>query len=490
MTRPLAIALLLSLLATAGRAADDPAKLAPADAGVYIELHDLAALRDQWRDDPFMQRIEARLPAQRNPDAWRFIQFALNMTGQQIIDTYFNHQVVLIAQRPGEGEPAVILTRIDPADAQTLIDGLVLQKTATVNDFHFYEPQDGGSRIAFGGAWMAIADQRHEPFLLHVVESIGGARQLADDPTFQQWMARLPAKEDRSGAAFLRNDEGVHAMGLISRDTGFTLHYAGQSRRFAPMLANLGDAATLDTRLAPPDAMLVAAVNLRDAEPRHKAFLDRLIAPRTFDGDLAPAIGSPIVAWMDRLEQDDDAAPVFGLAMRTTHADAGVMLDLAVDRALVLVNVATMRWGIPPLVPEAKSAGDRTYHVVPVNEALRQRVKLAALQHTNLAYGQAGDWYVITTNEQAYLDAAHAAASAANNAPNARRPIAMVSVKGRAMAAHLSHVADHLPRRAREHEHVSRLRAMTPWLERYDTMTLQLEADDADIVHATLDVTR
>lgn len=487
MTRTLT-ALLIALLFAAATHAEDPAKLAPANAGVFIELHDLDQLRAHWADDPLIDKVKDKLPQRANPEAWRFIQIALGMTSEQIIDTYFSNQIVVVAERPGDGEPGVIFTRINPADAKKLIDGLLLSKTATINGYDVYEPEDRGSRIAFGGEWMAFADQWSEPWLLDVLNAMGGDKQLADDTAFGQWMSRIPA--ERQGTAFVRNEEGTHAVGLISRDAGFTLQYAGESPRFATMLGRLGDAKTLDLGPSPDDAMLVVAMNFNNPEPKHAAFIERLIAPHTFEGDFRPAVGSPLVLWLAHREIEGEPVPMLGVALHVSQDAGAEMLDLALNRALVLANFATMQWELPPLVAEKREKEGRGYHLVQLGAALGKRSRLAAIRRAELTFGQAGDWYIVTTSEQSFLDATSVVTEKPEPSTESRIPVARVELQGRRLAEQMNELADRLPPRVQRREGVSRLLATAPWLHRYETITLSLDADDAGVVYATLNGTR
>ncbi len=495
--------LLLAVPTFAQEQTQDPAALAPADAAVFIELHDVAHLEQQWSDDPVLQRIYDRMPARKNPDAWLLIQVALGMDGRQIIDTYFSRQIVLIGQAAGKGQPGVIMTRVNPADMQRVIQGLMLTKIAKAGDFDIYEPEDRHSVFAFGKQWMAIADAYAEPFLMHVLESMAAGPHLSDDPQYQQYVANLPTS--RQGTAFMRDEHGAHAVALVSRDDGFALHYAGTSGKFARVLSKLGDAKTLDFGPTPPDAIFAAALNLYNPNPRNLDLVDRLIAPRTFEHDVLPGLGAPLVMWISPVSIDDDthSAAALGLAVHLVDDNVRSVLDNAFNNLILVANFTGLQWGLPAFSPEARAHDDHAYTVAGIGAALAQRSGVDALRHVELAYGSIGDWYVLTSNAQTFNAALDSlgqneseAASADTTSGGGGRPIARLRFNGLALADLLTDWSQRLSaspnygQRPKAIRAVEKLTEAADWLGHFQRVDLSLDTDDTGTILGSLDVTR
>ncbi|MCC6683214.1 MAG: hypothetical protein IT445_20145 [Phycisphaeraceae bacterium] len=510
MTRLLPVIWMSLLLSAAPLLAQDqlqnPAALAPADAAVFLELHDVAQLQKQWSDDPILQRIYDHMPARKNPDAWLLIQVALGMDGRQIINTYFSRQIVLIGQAAGKGQPGVILSRINPADAQRVIQGLMLTKIAKAGDFDVYEPQDRNSVFAFGNSWMAIADAYAEPFLMHVLDSMKAGPHLADDEQYQQHVARLPAA--RHGTAFMRDEHGTHAVGLVSRDDGFALHYAGASDKFARVLSKLGDARTLDFGPTPPDAIFAATLNLYNPNPRNMELVDRLIAPRTFQHDVLPGLGAPLVVWISpiTIDEEDHNAASLGLAVHLVDDNVRSILDSAFNNLILIANFTGLQWGLPAFSPEARAHDDHAYTVAGIGAALAQRSGVNILRHVELAYGSVGDWYVLTSNAQTFnaaLDSltppkpeAAPADTTSGGGTSGGRPIARLRFNGLALADLLTEWSTRLGespaygRRPQAVRAVEKLTKAADWLGHFQRVEMSLDTDESGAILGELDVTR
>src|SRR5690554_5744298 len=92
---------------------EEGAAVAPADAAVFIEVEDLAALRAELEEDPLVEYLRDLTPARREPAAWRAIQDALGLSGEEIFDRYFGSRVVLVGEGTEEGGPGVLLSRVE-----------------------------------------------------------------------------------------------------------------------------------------------------------------------------------------------------------------------------------------------------------------------------------------------------------------------------------------------------------------------------------------
>ena len=404
--------LLLTSPAPAQDALDPgPLHLAPADTGLYIQV-DRAA---QWwldaKNDPIVQQILPHTRLRRPPEAWLFIQAALGMTGDQVMRTYFGNTVALIVSEPGPHKPGVVVTEVQPSQAQLLRQRLELREVGMVGRFLTYSSRDDKSRFAFDDRWMIFSGGEHAGFFHGVLKNANAENgaSLAGDPEFRQWVARLP--QQRRAMLFARRPQRqeVHALAVVPKagTRDFSVHYVGRSPASKDLVSKLGNA-------GPPwfpglpieDTIAALTLNVYDPRPADTAMLDRLLAPRDFKRDVLPLLSAPVVGFLgqvrgDQLDPDPGfRVPVLGLALKMKDPAVASDLDLVMDRLVLLANVATAKWGTEPVALSIQEHGGASYRVADVGAVLAQRARRPELKALKLAYGPVGDWYVLCTQDE------------------------------------------------------------------------------------------
>ena len=111
--------------------------------------------------------------------------------------------------------------------------------------------------------------------------------------------------------------------------------------------------AALDFGPAPKETIGALSINLldRDPDPRRTAFLDQLVAPKTFVGDIMPKLSGPIVVMMGQIPADrvvpatDIPTPVIALAIRMKDPAVSGDIDRMFDGVLMFVNLFASQQG-------------------------------------------------------------------------------------------------------------------------------------------------
>ena len=410
--------ILLTLFASATRA-QQSAHLAPADAGLYIEVANLAELRTQMEDDPVVALLKEQMPHRRQPRAWEQLQQVMGLSGEEIFDRYFGRRVVVIAEHARENPPGVLLTRVADGDVQLAIEKLELEPVGDVNGFTAYRSPDGKSIMAFGRGWMAMAANRHRDYARGVLEGIEAGGSLAEDETFVKWTQRVPA--DRQAMVFAREGgRDVHVLSASQDGERLKVHYAGKARQWRPLLEKVPADATGPLTYGPLPASTIAAVSLNlkdgDGDPRVAAFMDRLLAGKSFRRDVMPKLATPAVVWLSRVRGDaltpaiEPPAPAVGVALHMRDATVAEDLQRVMEQLVVLFNVATMKWQTPPATARTVEHSGMQFRAADVGQALAERIRMPRYAGmVTLTWGRVGEWFVVTTSDAVHREAIDAA---------------------------------------------------------------------------------
>jgi hypothetical protein len=481
------------------------AQLAPSDTGVLLVIDNLNSVLDANDDDPMAQQLRGWLGRNR-PMAWRMLEGVLEMDGRQMLATYFGRQFGVLVQRPGDHQPAVMVSRID-ADAGTrLIDRLELQPQAEANvgEFRVFQTGDGKARMAISNQWLLVSGTEHAAYFQQVLGGFGQAPALDQDATFKQWVGRLP--QARLVTLYVRNDEQqqVHALGLSYSGSGqnVSLHYAGRSPQWATVAQRGGDSPQPTFGPLPASTLMGMHLNLWNPNEQMVGLLDRLIAPQKAQADLLPQLEPPLVTFMGQVAPGGaypaGSAPVMGLAIRMRSGQAAELLNRAMNNLTLLANVATMQWGTPPLMPQLVSEGGSTFTVVDAGPALQQKTGRAEAAALRFTYGPVGDWYLLCTHDGYFRQAlksptafAGSAAVKALPTPAKDGTLAHVAIDPSAMAQHLGVWLDHLdaqrtaaglPLDAKGQRLMMTLGAMQKILPRFSSIWGRIQAESGGVM--------
>jgi len=407
----LAPALALGWVFTQAAAADDWARLAPADAAVYLQVDEPMVLFD---DAMRLPQVEARYEAMLKGPGGEIMDHVLNAMGmeqREFIETYFGRTLVLIVEEPGDGKPGVLLTRTPRDEANRLRDRLKLKQIGQAGGFTLYTGEDGEGRIAIGDGWVAAGDRKHEAFIKRVLTGAldPDAKSLAKDQTYRKWTARLPA--ERVAHLFVRDEAKgeTHAFALArtgpakDRPTGMSLHWAGWN----PQLSNLAGVTDDEIReLGPPTPrrMIGAmAVNMiqRDPQAEVDKRMQRLLPGKEFSDDILPKLGMPW--WAILVGPDSDEAPSpqnssMAIALPLKETGVAADLDTLMNNLALAANLVTMNWETSPVTVSRASTGQTPYTTADIGTPLAERMKRPELKALRPSFGRIGDWYVIAMN--------------------------------------------------------------------------------------------
>lgn len=460
---PLTLAALTILFASP-LLAQEAARLAPPDAAVFLQVDDFAAWRAQWQDDPLVTFVRERSPMKRSPEGWLMLQAAMGMTSEQLLDTYFGKSVALVVQEPGENKPGVVLSRITAADFDTVKLRLELREIGAVGQFMTYATADGQARLGFHDGWMAFSGADHNDYFVHVLENAHQGPSLLDDEEFQSWTRRLPPSPRRTALGFARNPQTneVHAITLNRDGLNLAMDYVGKPKREDRLRQMLSNASALDFGPLPMGTILAVTLNLHDRQPQPNPFLDRLLAPKTFNVDVLPRLAAPIVFFVGEVRGADLnpnpglSVPAPGVAIRLKEPAVAADLDKIFDGLVLFANLASVQWKTDPIALTYATHRDTTYRVAGVGAVLAQRTQRPELAALKLTYGRVGDWYVVTAQDEFFkrcLDAAAAgqplteapwmAALALDQQELPGSPVGTMVLRPSELAAHVQTWLDH-----------------------------------------------
>lgn len=459
-----ATAVLLAAVWSGTARAQEAANRLPADVGVLIELDDLAAWRMELEADPLVAYLRSLSPEPVRSKAWVEVQRLLQLSEAEVIDRYFGTVFALAAPQPGDGQPVVVLLRVKAEDAAYAVERLKLIETGRRGLYVVYKTDDDQGAVAVGDGWVIFSDAKHRAFFEKVVshQPGPGGGSLADTALYKAWMSKLPA--DRKGTVFSRqsqpeaaSEREIHAAALVRNGRDLSVHYAGQGPDVAKITALLGEAAYDDFGPLPASSTLAAATLNMKPIVQDPAAIDRMIAPRTYQRDLAPSLGAPTVLFIGETPGTELAGqPAYsfmvpGAAFRAADDKAAADLNRIFSGLMLIANVMTINRGAPAITVSPARHEGADYFVANIGPFLAAITSRPELTHATLAYGRVGDWYVVCAHER-YFQRMIEQAAAGHAAPPfhhdlslvpADRPIATLVIRAPQLAAHLKSWAAH-----------------------------------------------
>lgn len=427
--------------------ATDGALIAPSDAGVFIQIDNIAQLRGDWKVDPLGVYLQEQLPLDGDDD-WKQIQEMLQMNGDQIVDTFMGESVVIIAKNmrggadagvdieigdDGEGRanvrsgsPGVVLMKVEH-DAQKLARERLKLKAMDdpkAGAYEMFHTEDDQGIIAFGPTWMAMGDANHASYIRSVLKQVDApgvepdaSTKLAEQADFKVWTGRL--EKERFATIYARDKERkeYHAAGLVREGRNLTIDYAGSSPQMKRVFDMMTGGAALDFGPAPKQTIGALSLNLidRNMDPRRTAFLDQLLAPKTFHDDVLQKISGPLVLSFAQVPADrvvpatDFPTPAIALAVKMQDPAVSDDIDRLIDSAMLFVNLAAANAGVDVPVIENVKYETHLYRSINLGPLVAKTSGQPQREgQLKLAYGRIGEWYVIASHEvyfQQMLDA-------------------------------------------------------------------------------------
>ena len=515
----LATVCLLALAAyPAGLQAQDGAKLAPADAGLFVQVDGLAKWRTQLNDDAIWAVLRPHLPDPEDNPVWQNIQTALGMTGPDLFDHFFGKSVVLIVSEVGDHKPGVIFSRIDKADGQLAIERLQLQPTDTFGAFKCYTTPDGNGHFAFSDEWMAMCDTQAETFAMSVLKRIGSGKSLADDAGFKSWTGKLPAQRDATVFARVPLPAGAdqaadqparltqHALSLTRSGKDLSVHYAGEAGAFLSKLGTLGPVTTVDFGPLPASVCGAVSLNFFNHNPADVERLKALLPAKDLGKDVLSKLSGPIVLGVatptGNPGADPAAAPPPALALAVRMGDRSVAQDLGgmVNTLAVLANIKGQEWKAPLIKISAAHHGQVNYQTANLGAFLASRGRRPEMASIELCFGSVGDWYLLTTSRAFFDQCVDAAAGnpgarlaqAADLKPltlaDTSNPIAALVVRGPDLATQLRNLAPKM--QARHEQRALVMETLAGILDDAATVGVRLWQGQGEEVGGQLDLYR
>lgn len=380
---------LVALFSPAARA-QEPAELAPIDSGGYVQIDNLAKHFELMQDEPLLVYIQQKMEW----DQFEKLTLLLNkleMTREQLFETYFGENVVIFGQslqggmmvpievddgeggkkiemkemtsdqwnqhyqqlddeqrqkifnpenpdhRFGQAPPRAVLFTEAPAEQiADAIEKLALEKLDHIGDFDLYRSQEDELLYAVNDRWFGFAQVSLEAYLRQVLGQVGGEQTLAHSEEYHNWLDQLPA--NRIATLFIRPTGGgeAHIMGLTHAKRNTTFHYVGFSRMLDQFIGVLSDSQTLNFGPLPSQTVAAYAVNTTLGKmtgpgpggPFMMRQLDQFFTPKSFEKDIMPKLAAPTVFFAGEVPREQfDADPGFDVPV------AGVALKLK-DRAV------------------------------------------------------------------------------------------------------------------------------------------------------------
>lgn len=399
-------ALLFALAAAPTLHAGDAARFAPADAEKFIEIDNLAELLDEWQNDPLAKYLRDNLPLGQSLDDWDQPAAALGMTREEMVRTLFGRSVAVVFANVEDKDPAIIITKVPAADAERAADRLGLKQIGETNGFKRYQSKDN-TFVAVGQDWVIVSNADSRDAAGRIIA--GDAKTLADDETFKQWTAKLPA--ERTATMFLRDDDAGdrHVFGLVRDGRDFSLRYVGESPNYRALFAMLRDGRSLEFGPLPASTIAAVTSNLITTEIPNSQQLDRFFTARSFS-EVLESIDTPGITFLGEVDganaglDIDVKAPVPGIAVRLKDPAVADDVTRALDTGVVLINIASMKWkNAARQLPKANLVSvdheGVSFRYAGLGELLAAGAGRDELKMINLAYGRVGDYYVICTND-------------------------------------------------------------------------------------------
>ncbi len=445
--------LLLTLgVAMPALAQQDAASLVPADAAVFMEVHDLAALRKDWVGDPLAKFLRDNLPMVPEPQGWLDVQKALGLSGDEIVDRFFGKTAAMVAFNPEDDEPGMIITKVSDGDAALAVEKLQLVHVKDFAGYRGFKSADEKAHLAIGKGWIIVVHPRYSGLAQKALET--GENTLAKNDLYKSWIAKLP-RGDRAATVYVRqSDEDVHALGVYRKERDLTIQYRGKSPQLAELAAYLGDGGALDFGPLPASAIAAISMNLLPPPGPDGKKLDRLFPGKSFTNDIHARLASPSVLFLgevpgDRLTPNPGLSiPVAGLSLKLKDPAVAEDLTKAIDGLMFVANLAAAKWEGPLVEVNPQTHSEVTFRNANIGAALAHRTSRAELRPLSLSYGRVGDWYVICTQDQffqqcidAHLDSTRSLIASrsftAMGLKNRQAPVFTAVLKPGDLAAHM-----------------------------------------------------
>ena len=512
-----ALLLIISIHASA-QAQQDTAALVPANAAVFIEVHDLATLRKDWANDPLAKFLRDNLPMVPEPQGWLDVQKVMGLNGDEIVDRFFGKTAAMVAFNPEDDEPGMIITQVADADAALAIDKLQLVHLKDFAGYRSFKSADEKAHIAVGKGWIIVVNPRYSELAQKTLES--SEKTLADNDLYKTWLAKLP-QGDRTATVYVRqSDEDVHALGVYRKDRDLTIQYRGKSPQLAELAAYLGDGGALDFGPLPASTIAAISMNLLPPPGPDGKQLDRLFPGKSFTKDIHAKLASPSVLFLgevpgEKLSPNPGLSiPVAGLSLKLKDPDVAADLTKAIDGLMFVANLAAAKWEGPLVEVKAQTHSDVTFQNANIGSALAHRTQRDELRPLSLSYGRIGQWYVICTQDQFFQQCIDANLNptssltasgpfAAMGLKNRQAPVFTAVLKPGDLAAHMetwhSHWQKVRPQVVEasqamlpvspEAQLVRGARIISGLLAHYESMSLQAFRE-GDVIAAQADVVR
>ncbi len=454
------LALLVLLTCIVPVQAQVGAQLAPPQAGVMIQVDDLAKLRADWEKDPLVQMVLDRTGIDQGNEGWDLIKTVMGMDTAQILDTYFGKRIVFIAEEEGDGKPGVILSQVTAQNAQLAIERLGLIPQGKAGDFELFTTSDDKGQFAFSNGWMAMCDIAHLDYMTQVLERDPQSPSLAEQADYKALVGKLP--KQHNALVFVRKpaEKQVHALSLQAEQKSITVHYAGQPGAKGVEFLQLNRSGVVSTGPLPKATLGVLAMNLfsPDMPIENERMLDRLIAPRTLRNDVLPKLAGPVLlalaeespATSGAVKNNGRPQPVLALAIELKDASVAADFKRLLDGAALLLNIQSAQWGTEPVALNDQSYAGAAFRVADIGPMLADRAQRPELENMQLVYGQVGSWFMLATSRSFYekcLDAAaepsqrfkapSAPASSSSNSGAKAAPLGLLALQPQPLAAHL-----------------------------------------------------
>ena len=467
-SKTLALAIMLMFFhapiapAIAQNATPTAADLAPADAGVFIHVKDLTALRKEWESDPLATYLKENLPEvfDKKAPGWTQAKTALGLTDEQMFDKFFGTEIAIVFNKQGDQDPAMVISRITKDDARLATQKLGFKSSGKQGVFTLYESNDKKSYVAAGLGWVIITDTKYRNQVTTLIKE--QTKSLAASKRFKTATSKLPANRIATIYAHDNDKNETHVASASKVGRDLSLFYSGYSPQFANIFKLVQNAESLDFGPLPASTIATVSVNLLDPEMKLNSRLSRLF-PKTkpFSTHVLPGIKAPAVAFLGEVASDQitseksPAIPVVGVSFKLKDSNNGKpsqaakALTDAINGVMIIANFAAANWDAPEIETRSETYKKQTYQVAEVGVTLASRMKREEVKAMNLAFGQVGNWYLICTqdqyfkatidaNENAALQLSESPAFKAMNLTHHKKPILTAVLQPKMLATHVN----------------------------------------------------
>ncbi|MDH3585261.1 MAG: hypothetical protein OER86_13740, partial [Phycisphaerae bacterium] len=255
---------------------DDPARLVPADARVYLRLDGLGDLSKLAEEDPLAGQVQATLRHLQPPELWKRAATNLQMDDETLLRTYFGTTVAVVDQKVDGRHAVVVLSRAPPEDLERLPRALGMvpwPTTRRIGPFSIWSTpaEDHPLLLAVGKRWLAITERRQAPHLCHLLCGVAEDRNEATTPAalaettgFRDLVDALPGP--REALLFTQDRRGRerHALGVVRDQDRIVAHYRAVVPKLAEVAERFRWAPSLDFGPLPASVLSATAVHVLD----------------------------------------------------------------------------------------------------------------------------------------------------------------------------------------------------------------------------------